>query len=187
MRNMYHAGSVGKRRNDQAPDSSGRRPCPIIGLPVSVASAADHGSPEVLRWPPLPVMRIPCRIPGQTPFAGFQELFGPGVVLALGDPLATTQLSNAVLAAQAFQNNADFLLRRPTPAGLAPDILYQLLRGAFLRTGFSSHRLSSVGTMSRKSSLSQPIKSIRQVLKRNRAYRWMYGNAQGEMRLKRIK
>ena len=50
-----------------------------------------------------------CRIARQTPFSGFHEVLRPFVVDALRDPLTTTQLSNAILAPQAIQDDPDLL------------------------------------------------------------------------------
>src|SRR6266446_2747556 len=65
------------------------------------------------------------RIAGKPPLAGLQELLGPTVVKALGNPLAPAQFRNAVLAAQTIQHNADLLLCRilfpcRPPAALRP-------------------------------------------------------------------
>src|SRR6266516_4394772 len=53
--------------------------------------------------------RLACGVAGEPFLARLQELFRPTVVEVLIDPFLAAQLSNAVLAAQAFQHNADLL------------------------------------------------------------------------------
>src|SRR5258705_13424680 len=81
-----------------------------------------------------------------SPFlARLQELLRPTVVEVLIDPFLAAQLSNAVLAAQAFQHNADLLFSGMMPAcGSAniPDCLFSAVRYALARL---SHRCSSTG------------------------------------------
>ena len=75
------------------------------------------------------------------------------------------QLSNAVLATQAFQHDADLLFSGMMPAcGSAniPDCLFSALPYALARL-FSSLLLSGA-TMSQQSSLTQSAHSVRQVL-----------------------
>src|SRR5438046_5489937 len=75
--------------------------------------------------------------------ARLQELLRPTVVEVLIDPFLAAQLSNAVLAAQAFQHNADLLFSGMMPAcGSAniPDRLFSAVRYALARL---SHRCSS--------------------------------------------
>src|SRR5262249_41252276 len=74
-----------------------------------------------------------------------QELLRPTVVQVLIDPFLAAQLSNAVLATQAFQHDADLLFSGMMPAcGSAniPDCLFSALRDALVRL---SHRCSSAG------------------------------------------
>jgi hypothetical protein len=59
----------------------------------------------------LPGRCLAGRIAGEALLARLQELLRPTVIEALGDALATSQLGNAVLTAQAIQDNADLLLR----------------------------------------------------------------------------
>src|SRR5262249_37106039 len=84
--------------------------------------------------------------PAGEPFlARLQELLRPTVVQVLIDPFLAAQLSNAVLAAQAFQHDADLLFSGMMPAcGSAniPDCLFSALRYALARL---SHRCSSAG------------------------------------------
>src|SRR6266540_2909382 len=89
--------------------------------------------------------RLTCRVAGEPFLARLQELFRPAVVEVLVDPFLAAQLSNAVLAAQAFQHNADLLFSRMMPAcGSAniPDCLFSAVRYALARL---SHRCSSTG------------------------------------------
>ena len=50
------------------------------------------------------------RVARQTPLPGFQEFFRPGVIKTLSDALAAAKFRDAVLAAQAVQDDADLLL-----------------------------------------------------------------------------
>ena len=54
----------------------------------------------------------PSRVAGETPLAGFEELFRPAVVQALGDALPAAEFGNRGLAAQAVEDDADLLLGR---------------------------------------------------------------------------
>jgi len=78
------------------------------------------------------------RITGQSLLASFQELLRPIVIEALGDPFAPTQRSNALLTAQAGQDNADLLFRRIMFACLATDTPDQAISGIFRCSGFLS-------------------------------------------------
>src|SRR2546430_15572611 len=89
--------------------------------------------------------RLACGVAGEPFLARLQELFRPTVVEVLIDPFLAAQLSNAVLAAQAFQHNADLLFSGMMPAcGSAniPDCLFSAVRYALARL---SHRCSSTG------------------------------------------
>src|SRR5262249_40503047 len=102
---------------------------------------------------------------GEPFLARLQKLLRPTVIQVLIDPFLAAQLSNAVLATQAFQHDADLLFSGMMPAcGSAniPDCLFSALRYALARL---SHRCSSAGaTMSQQSSLTQSAHSVRQVL-----------------------
>src|SRR3954469_20335945 len=50
-----------------------------------------------------------------------------GVIQALGNPFASAQLRNAVLAAKAIENDADFLLGRILPARRSANVSYDPL------------------------------------------------------------
>src|SRR4029077_16951279 len=70
---------------------------------------------------------------------GLQEVFRPAIVQVLRDPLAATQLGNAVLAAQAFQNDPDLLLGRIMLARRPSDVLNNLLSWFLRCSGLLSH------------------------------------------------
>src|SRR5262249_31091551 len=109
--------------------------------------------------------RLTRRVAGEPFLARLQKLLRPTVIQVLIDPFLAAQLSNAVLATQAFQHDADLLFSGMMPAcGSAniPDCLFSALRYALARL---SHRCSSAGaTMSQQSSLTQSAHSVRQVL-----------------------
>src|SRR5213592_3182581 len=89
--------------------------------------------------------RLTRRVAGEPFLARLQELLRPTVVQVLIDPFLAAQLSNAVLATQAFQHDADLLFSGMMPAcGSAniPDCLFSALRYALARL---SHHCSSAG------------------------------------------
>src|SRR5262245_5678555 len=89
--------------------------------------------------------RLTRRVAGEPFLARLQELLRPTVVQVLIDPFLAAELSNAVLATQAFQHDTDFLFSGMMPAcGSAniPDCLFSALRYALARL---SHRCSSAG------------------------------------------
>src|SRR5262245_37937779 len=89
--------------------------------------------------------RLTRRVAGEPFLARLQELLRPTVVQVLIDPFLAAQLSNAVLATQAFQHDADLLFSGMMPAcGSAniPDCLFSALRYVLARL---SHRCSSAG------------------------------------------
>jgi hypothetical protein len=49
------------------------------------------------------------RVAGKPPLAGLKELFRPAIVHPRGDALAPTELGDALLPAQPFQDDADLL------------------------------------------------------------------------------
>jgi hypothetical protein len=75
----------------------------------------------------LAARRRPRSIAGEAPLASLQELLRPGVIQALGNPFASAQLRNAVLAAKAIENDADFLLGRILPARRSANVSYDPL------------------------------------------------------------
>src|SRR5690606_20436366 len=102
-------------------------------------------------------------IAGEPALARFHELLRPGVVKALGDPFLAAQFSNAVIAAQAFKHDPDFILGREVPACRPPDVLHHLLRRSlhrFFQGGFGLHLRSFVTTTKPKSSLIHNLKSV---------------------------
>ena len=102
----------------------------------------------------------PSRIASQALLSSLQEVLRLAIVQVLRDPLAATQLGNAVLAAQAFQNDPDLLLGRRVLARRPSDVLNNLL-SCFLRCpGLLSHLRSVNVTMSQKLSLIQSARSV---------------------------
>jgi hypothetical protein len=65
---------------------------------------------------------------GQPLLAGFEELLRPAVIEVLDDPFPAAELSDALLAAQTLQHNADLVLGRKMPPGRTTDILDHLFR-----------------------------------------------------------
>src|SRR5439155_22271303 len=55
--------------------------------------------------------RGPGRIASQSLLPGLEKVFRPAVIEVLDDPLAAAELGDTVLAAQAFQYNADLVFR----------------------------------------------------------------------------
>ena len=75
--------------------------------------------------------------------AGFEELLGRSVVEVLGDALLTAKFGDAVLAAQAAQNDADIVLDRERPSGDPPDVSGGLLRPPRSLRAALPHRVPS--------------------------------------------
>src|SRR5262245_65762246 len=89
--------------------------------------------------------RLTRRVAGEPFLARLQELLRPTVLQVLIDPFLAAQLSNAVLATQAFQYDADLLFSGMMPAcGSAniPDCLFSAFRYALARL---PHHCSSAG------------------------------------------
>ena len=63
------------------------------------------------------------------------------VIQILIDAFTPAQLSDAVLAPQAFQHNSDLLLRRMPPPGPAPDLPNTVLGPVFLMILGSTDRI----------------------------------------------
>ena len=76
--------------------------------------------------------RLACGVTGEPLLAGFEKLFRPSVVEVLGDAFFAAELGDAVLAAQAFDDDADFLLGREVPPSGSPNVPDGFLRA--LRT-----------------------------------------------------
>jgi hypothetical protein len=55
------------------------------------------------------------------------EVLRPTVIEVLDDPLAAAKLGDTVLAAQAFQDDADLVFGRKVPPRRATDVFYDLL------------------------------------------------------------
>src|ERR1700726_1234634 len=85
------------------------------------------------------------RIAGEPLLPGLKEVFRPAVIQILDDPFTTAQLGDALLAAEAFQHNADLLFCRELPACRPPDVFHDLFRRLLHRPGFLSHLRSLKG------------------------------------------
>src|SRR5262249_14697240 len=84
-------------------------------------------------------------IASQSLLPGLEKVFRPAIIEVLDDPLAAAELGDAVLAAQAFQYNADLVFRREVSPRRATDLLHHFGRRFFLRHGFLSHLRSLKG------------------------------------------
>src|SRR5262249_47147920 len=84
-------------------------------------------------------------IASQSLLPGLEKVFRPAIIEVLDDPLAAAQLGDAVLAAQAFQYNADLVFRREVSPRRATDLLHHFCRRFFLQHGFLSHLRSLEG------------------------------------------
>jgi hypothetical protein len=111
--------------------------------------------------------RLAFGVTRQPLLAGFQELLRPFVIEALRDPLAPTQLRDRVLAAQAFQDDADPLFRAVLLACYAAD-LADMGFGRGLRPGFRSRLRSFRATMISKSSVPDSPQGVLRMLTGNR-------------------
>src|SRR5262245_51498776 len=89
--------------------------------------------------------RGPGRIASQSLLPGLEKVFRPAIIKVLDDPLAAAELGDAVLAAQAFQYDADLVFRREVSPRRATDLLHHFCRRFFLRHGFLSHLRSREG------------------------------------------
>src|ERR1700680_4044243 len=78
------------------------------------------------------------RIAGEPLLPGLKEVFRPAVIQILDDPLTTAQLGDALLAAQALQDDADLLFCRKLPACRPPDVFHDLFCRFLHRPGFLS-------------------------------------------------
>src|SRR5207244_5465935 len=125
--------------------SAACRPGPSSDQARARSRAPAAGMPSPSRYGRRVRGRLTRRVAGEPFLARLQELLRPTVVEVLIDPFLAAQLSNAVLAAQAFQHNADLLFSGMMPAcGSAniPDCLFSAVRYALARL---SHRCSSTG------------------------------------------
>src|SRR5437588_3321843 len=116
-------------------------------------------SPELLD---LVRGRLTRRVAGEPFLARLQELLRPTVVQVLIDPFLAAQLSNAVLATQAFQHSS--LQRNDADVWLCeyPGLSFQ--RSPVCACSLVSSLLLSEATMSQQPSLTQSAHSVRQVL-----------------------
>ena len=110
--------------------------------------------------------RLTRSVAGEPFLARLQELLRPTIVEVLIDSFLAAQLSNAVLAAQAFQYNADLLLGRMVTTGGSADFPDRFLRAVryALACLLVSSLLPNRATMSQESSLTQSGHSVRQAL-----------------------
>src|SRR5260370_20822001 len=65
--------------------------------------------------------RGPDRIASQSLLPRLEKVFRPAIIKVLDDPLAAAELGDTVLAAQAFQYNADLVFRRERSPPRATD------------------------------------------------------------------
>src|SRR5258705_2610292 len=104
-------------------------------------------------------------VTGDPFLAGLEEVLRPAVVEVLGDAFLAAQLGDAVLAAHAFEHDADLLLGRELAPRRSADIPDELLGAVRLPSiPVSHHRSPSGSTMSPELSLTQSPQSVRQVL-----------------------
>ncbi len=89
--------------------------------------------------------RFAGRISRQALLARLQEVLRPAVIEVLVDPLTAAQLGDAVLTAQALQNDPDLLFGTKMPARCTPDVLHDLLSRGFLAMCIPSHLQSLPG------------------------------------------
>jgi hypothetical protein len=143
-----------------APGRAASSCCPYGSAPTSGVRGATTSSVVAAR-----------RVAGQAALAGLEELLGPRVVQAFGDALAAAEGSDALLAAQALQHEADLLLGRVVLARAAADVAHHSLGGRLLGRrdggfpggrggGFLAHLHSWAVTMSQKSSAPQRPGSV---------------------------
>ena len=104
------------------------------------------------------------RVTGQALLASLQEGLRPAIVQVLRDTLAAAQLGDAVLAAQAFQNDPDLFLRRILLACRPADVLDDLLAGSFAKLECCLIFAPVNATMSQKHSLLQSAQFVPRVL-----------------------
>src|SRR3954467_10431656 len=81
----------------------------------------------------------PSRIASQALLSSLQEVLRPAIVQVLRDPLAATQLGNAVLATETFEHDPDLLLGRIMLARRPSDVLDNLLSRFLQWSGLLSH------------------------------------------------
>src|SRR3990170_2740206 len=89
--------------------------------------------------------RLTGGIAGEALLTGLEELLGPSVIEVLGDAFLAAELGDAVLAAQALEDDADLLLGRKLPPGGPPDVPDGLLRAPRSLLVFLSHRVPPRG------------------------------------------
>ena len=62
------------------------------------------------------------RVASQLLLARLEKVLAPSVVEVRGDALSSTEIGDALLASQTFENNADLLFRRELPSGSTTDL-----------------------------------------------------------------
>jgi hypothetical protein len=91
-----------------------------------------------------------------------------GVIQALRDAFLAAQLSNAVLAAQPIEHDADLVFGREMATGLPPNVLHDPLSRSLYRRFFQGvlglHLRSFVTTTKPQHSLNHNVKSVPLVL-----------------------
>ena len=83
-------------------------------------------------------------VAGQPLLADLEELLGPAIVEVLGDAFLAAEFGDAVLAAQAIEDDADLLDREVSPSG-SPDVPDRLLRALRSLLVSLSHRVPPRG------------------------------------------
>ena len=89
--------------------------------------------------------RLACGVTGEPLLAGFEKLFRPSVVEVLGDAFFPAELGDAVLATQAFEDDADLLLGREVPPSGSPNVPDGFLRALRSLLVALSHRVPPRG------------------------------------------
>jgi len=62
------------------------------------------------------------RVASQLLLARLEKVLAPSVVEVRGDTLSSTEIGDALLASQTFENNADLLFRRELPSGATANL-----------------------------------------------------------------
>ena len=134
---------VNPNNPNAAPDTADAQAAAVAhGLSLRVLAARSERDFEEA-FATISQERIGALLVGVEPF--FWAFLRPAIIEVLDDPLATTKLSDTLLAAQAFQHNSDSVFRRKVAPRRATDVLDHLCRRLFLRHRFLSHLRSSRG------------------------------------------
>src|SRR3546814_2007265 len=100
----------------------------------------------------------------------YTTLFRSRVIQALGDDILAAQLGDAVLAAQAFQHDPDFVLCREVPARRTPYVLHQPLSRGLRRRFFQGGLGRSEEHTSELQSLMRISYAVFCLKKKNKTY-----------------